>query len=548
MPAARPGASRPTAASAAPRPSAWLHAGSPVESSWPAYSGSANASARATSSRSAPESPSASAPSAAAPLCGCSCTTVTMRYFTVHGLAHGMAAQARAAAACHRRRSLAQGAGRPAFPPVLGQAAPAGAAVSRREGVQRRPRHPDHRRDARGDRGAGLPSGAGARTGLVRGLARHRALPGRLPRAAQGDRRGRRGARVGRRPRGRGDARRTGGDLVGCRGARSVHQRGDPRVRAQARHGERRRRRPAAAARGHGRARLGGGVPGGLRRFLRRARARPGHLARPVRGRASVGILRGRHGGVFRAPARNPAALSCGLRAAQALLPAGSGRNIWPMNALEIYERLTERRTRFLRVDELCRRAAETGVLPSKEELEQEARLAQRDKQGLEKKQGEFLAQILGDPVAGTHLCHAMLLPLASSAKAFADFDARGEIELRGARLQRVGKAAVLTMANPRYLNAEDESTLEGMETAVDLALLDPKTEVCVLRGAAVAHPKHAGRRIFGAGINLTHLYEGRIRYLWYLIRDLGFVNKFYRGLAKPDASPEIDSVEKLWI
>jgi thioesterase DpgC len=69
-----------------------------------------------------------------------------------------------------------------------------------------------------------------------------------------------------------------------------------------------------------------------------------------------------------------------------------------------------------------------------------------------------------------------------------------------------------------------------------------------VLRGDVVTHTKHAGKRIFGAGINLTHLYEGRIRYLWYLIRDLGFVNKMFRGLAKPDASPEVDSIEKLWI
>src|SRR5688500_4628792 len=83
---------------------------------------------------------------------------------------------------------------------------------------------------------------------------------------------------------------------------------------------------------------------------------------------------------------------------------------------------------------------------------------------------------------------------------------------------------------------------------AVDLALLDPKTEVCVLRGDVVTHSKHAGRRLFGAGINLTHLYEGRIRYLWYLIRDLGFVNKLFRGLASADRSPEVSSTEKLWI
>ena len=40
------------------------------------------------------------------------------------------------------------------------------------------------------------------------------------------------------------------------------------------------------------------------------------------------------------------------------------------------------------------------------------------------------------------------------------------------------------------------------------------------------------------AGINLTHLYHGRIPFVWYLQRDLGYVNKIYRGLAFPDDAP----------
>jgi thioesterase DpgC len=71
---------------------------------------------------------------------------------------------------------------------------------------------------------------------------------------------------------------------------------------------------------------------------------------------------------------------------------------------------------------------------------------------------------------------------------------------------------------------------------------------VCILRGGAVEHPKYAGRRLFGAGINLTHLYQGKIPYLWYIRRDLGLVNKLYRGLAKPGVLPEDDSIEKLWV
>ena len=215
------------------------------------------------------------------------------------------------------------------------------------------------------------------------------------------------------------------------------------------------------------------------------------------------------------------------------------------MNALRIYDELTAARTRFLRVDELCRLATEKGALPS---AAADAKLPLKEKSGLEKAQGRFLAEILANPVAGTHLCHAMLLPTEQAKAKVAEYERTGELRVQGATLERVGKASILTHRNPQYLNAEDEATLPGTELAVDVALLDPKTEVCVLRGDVATHTKHAGRRLFGAGINLTHLYEGKIRYLWYLIRDLGFVNKMYRGLATENESPEVSSTEKLWI
>jgi thioesterase DpgC len=218
------------------------------------------------------------------------------------------------------------------------------------------------------------------------------------------------------------------------------------------------------------------------------------------------------------------------------------------VNSLRLYDELTAARTRFIRIEDLCRQAGEQAFLPSKDELEAEARLPLREKKGLEKAQGRFLAEILANPVAGTHLCHAMLLPRAESLSHLPEYEKKGKLALEGATLAREGKASMLTLSNPRYLNAEDENTLPGTEIAVDVALLDPKTEVCVLRGDVVTHPKYGGKRLFGAGINLTHLYEGKIRYLWYLIRDLGFVNKLYRGLAQESQSPEIASTEKLWI
>jgi enoyl-CoA hydratase/carnithine racemase len=219
-------------------------------------------------------------------------------------------------------------------------------------------------------------------------------------------------------------------------------------------------------------------------------------------------------------------------------------------HAAQIYDALTDGRQNFVRVDELCRRAAERfpALLPGAAELAAEAPLLQKDKRGVEMRQGLFVSAILSHPVAGSHLCHSMLLPLAGSAARVDEFEQNGSLDLGGARVDREGKAAVVTMNNPRFLNAEDESTLEPLERAIDVALLDKKSEICVLRGATVTHTRHAGKRLFGAGINLTHLYQGKIRYLWYIIRDLGLVNKLYRGLARPDASPEVDSIEKLWI
>jgi (3,5-dihydroxyphenyl)acetyl-CoA 1,2-dioxygenase len=219
-------------------------------------------------------------------------------------------------------------------------------------------------------------------------------------------------------------------------------------------------------------------------------------------------------------------------------------------DALAAYEALTGGLARPLRVDDLCRIAAERypGMMPGAAALEAEAKLPQRDKQGLEKAQGRFLGAVLADPRCGTHLCHSMLLPREDSRAHLAEFEAKGVLELAGAKLERQGKATVVTMRNPRHLNAEDETTIDGLEIAIDVATLDSKSELCVLRGDVVTHTKHAGHRIFGAGINLTHLYQGKIRYLWYLVRDLGLVNKLYRGLARPGVHPEVDSIEKPWV
>ena len=115
-----------------------------------------------------------------------------------------------------------------------------------------------------------------------------------------------------------------------------------------------------------------------------------------------------------------------------------------------------------------------------------------------------------------------MLLPREESAEALAKFLRDGRLDLGFARVERHGKAAVLLLANKRFLNSEDNSTQPATEIAADVCILDPESQVAVLRGDVVPDGKYAGRRVYNAGINLTHLYYGKIPFLWFLVRDLG--------------------------
>jgi thioesterase DpgC len=222
-------------------------------------------------------------------------------------------------------------------------------------------------------------------------------------------------------------------------------------------------------------------------------------------------------------------------------------------NIAAVYGTLTGKFSRLVRVEELVQLAAGAypGLVPTGAQLAAEAALPLKHKQGLEIDQSLLIAHILADPRCGKHLCHAMLLPRPQTAAALATLDANGFVDLGAVRVERHGRAVHLLSSNPRYLNAEDQGTIDAMEIGVDVATLDPATDIAVLRGQVVEHAKYAGRRIFGAGVNLTHLYHGAIPFLWYLQRELGFVHKYLRGIASPDVLPDdINGAgsEKPWI
>ena len=198
-----------------------------------------------------------------------------------------------------------------------------------------------------------------------------------------------------------------------------------------------------------------------------------------------------------------------------------------------IYEELTDGLTRHLRLAELVYAAADRhpGLVPTRAEIDAERRLPQKEKKGLEIDQGIFLAQVLAHPRCGPHLVHAMSQPKPEALAALAEFRRSGAVDLGPVRLDRRDRVGRVTLQNHAFLNAEDGAWAAALETAVDLVLLDETIDLGVLRGAPATHPKYAGRRVFSAGVNLTHLYWGKISLLDYMLdKELGAIAKVYRG------------------
>lgn len=220
----------------------------------------------------------------------------------------------------------------------------------------------------------------------------------------------------------------------------------------------------------------------------------------------------------------------------------------------QVYGELTDGFREAVRVEELVFRAAERfpGLVPDRKAMAAERGTGRQSlKQGLEVDQGAFLSHVLGHPRCGLHLVHAMLRPKEEALRRLDDFRRTGGADLGPVVVEREHGAGYVELRNRRFLNAEDDAATAALETAVDLVLLDPDIEVGVLRGGVVDHPRHAGRRIFNSGLNLTHLYYGQITFVDFMIaRELGLVSKIYRGHWQAgDLEPRLEGThEKPWI
>lgn len=222
------------------------------------------------------------------------------------------------------------------------------------------------------------------------------------------------------------------------------------------------------------------------------------------------------------------------------------------VHAEQMYDQLTAGYTARPRLGELVETAALAvpGLLPTAAQLAAERGCARADQEGHEVDQGIFLRALLRSSRCGPHLLESMLRPTPRALALLPEFQRTGLLRMEAVRLERRGTVAELTMCRDDCLNAEDEQQVEDMETAVDLALLDPAVQVGLLRGGTMSHPRYSGRRVFSAGINLKRLHAGEISLVGFLLRrELGYISKIVRGLIVDERATWLDRViEKPWV
>ena len=118
--------------------------------------------------------------------------------------------------------------------------------------------------------------------------------------------------------------------------------------------------------------------------------------------------------------------------------------------ATAIYEELTDGLRLDLRVTDLVYQAADRypDVLPTRAEIDREREHIQSEKQGLEIRQGEFVAEVLADPQLGFHLMHAMSQPRAEALAHIDAFRKAGLVDLGPILVERDGAIGRVTIQN----------------------------------------------------------------------------------------------------
>ena len=213
--------------------------------------------------------------------------------------------------------------------------------------------------------------------------------------------------------------------------------------------------------------------------------------------------------------------------------------------------------TRSLRMAELVYAAAERypDLLPTRAEIDAERELPQKDKQGLEIDQGIFFAHVLAHPRCGPHL-HArdVAAEAGGARRASTAFRRTGTASTSAPiRVDREGEVGGHHHPEPRVPELRGRPVDRGARDRRRPGAArrrDPRSACCA------AAPRRIRSTPGGAssapGINLTHLYYGKISLVEFMLeRELGAREQDVpraRPSARPTARRSSDRREKPWI
>ena len=166
-------------------------------------------------------------------------------------------------------------------------------------------------------------------------------------------------------------------------------------------------------------------------------------------------------------------------------LPRARRKRFLARHAEAVYRKLTKISTNFVRVEDLVYDAAKLvpGLTPTRQAGRGGKRKIRNAKRTASKSIRAFSWRMCWRmPDAGMHLCHAMLLPKPESLERLRRIhqQRRARFRPRGGRAAGQGRGRHLK--NPRFLNAEDDDTLDETETAADIAILDSKRDLRAAR------------------------------------------------------------------
>ena len=226
-------------------------------------------------------------------------------------------------------------------------------------------------------------------------------------------------------------------------------------------------------------------------------------------------------------------------------------------HAVAMYDAVTENCTLPLRVSEVVYDAAERfpTLLPTRSRDRRRACTEKTDRQGRK----EIDQGVVHRPRARRRTLRQAPRPRHAQArsakpkKRLAEFRRTGRVDLGDAIVERKDNVGIVTLTNPQLPQRRGRWRGRRAGDGVDLVLLDDAH-----RGRRAArrrcsqHPKYqSNRRVFNAGINLTHLYYGQISFVEFILeRELGLLNKIYRGHWMSESYDEQfeDYVEKPWL